>query len=115
MRHLGIDRLRQRVVELPVADLFGEPHHVRLDEGVDEAGHHDLNAEHDQQLVLRPAVELRRVRIDESEDDQAGEQREQRLKHLEGEVHAVLEVGHYPHAQVQQGDAERLHQLFTAV
>ena len=113
--HLRVDRLRQRVVELPVANLLGETHHVRLDDGADDAAHDDLDAEHHEQLVLRPAVELRRVRVDEREDDEPGDEREQRLEHLEREVHAVLEVVHHPHAQVQQRDAQRRHQLPTAV
>ncbi len=82
---------------------------------MDEPGHHDLHAEHHQQLVLRPAVQLRGVRVDEGEDDEPGRESEQRLEHLEREVHAVLEIGHDPDAQVQQRNPERLHQLFTAV
>ena len=113
--HLRVDRLGQSVVELPVAHFLCESHHVRLNDGADDTPHDDLDAEHDEQLVLRPAVQLRRVRVDEAEDDEPRREGEQRLEHLEREVHAVLEIGHHPHAQVQQGHAERLHQLFTAV
>ena len=84
-------------------------------DGADDAAHEDLDAEHGEQLVLRPAVELRRVRVDEGEDDEPGEQRQQRLEHLEREVHAVLEVVHHPDAQMQEGDAQRRHQFPTAV
>ena len=35
--HLRVDGLRQRVVELPLADLVDQPHHVRLDERPDHA------------------------------------------------------------------------------
>ena len=65
--HLRVDGLRQRVVELPVADLLHQPHHVRLDEGADDAAHEDLDAEQREQLRLRtsrsaPSCASRRAR-----------------------------------------------------
>ena len=51
-----------------------------------------------EELGLRPAVELRRVRVDEREHDEAGHQRDGDWRELDEEVHPVLEL-------VQHADA----------
>ena len=83
---------------------------------VDHAAHEDLDAEHGEQLGLRPAVELGRVRVDEREHDEPGREREQRLEQLQREVDAVLQVVHHPDPEVEQRHAERASRQFpTAV
>ena len=107
--HLGVDRLCQGVIELPFLHFLGQAHHVRLDHRVDDAGHHNLDAEHREQLGLRPAVQLRRVRVDEPEDDKTGREREERLQYLQRKVHPILQVVHDSDPEVKQCDPDRGH------
>ena len=59
LRVLG---LHQHVVERALLDVLHQLLHVRLDRRGDDAAHQDLDAHHGEQLRLRPAVELGRVR-----------------------------------------------------
>src|SRR4030095_5571341 len=56
--HLCVLRLREGEVELPLSNVLDEPGHVRLDRGLDETSHENLDAEEAEQLGLRPAVQL---------------------------------------------------------
>ena len=105
--HLRVDGLRERVVELAVLNLACKPHHVRLDESANEAPDENLDAEHGQQLRLRPAVELRRVRVDEREHDERRDDGDGRLEQLDEEVRAVLQLVHRADAEEEPAEAER--------
>ena len=111
LRVLG---LRQREVELPVANVLDEPRHVRLDVHLDRAAHEDLHAEDAEELRLRPSVQLVRVRVDEREHDEAGHQRDRRLHERDEEVHAVLQLVQDSELQEEPADADRVHQPPTA-
>jgi len=41
--HLGVHGLGQGVIELPLHDVLGQPHHVRLDKAANHAAHQDLD------------------------------------------------------------------------
>src|SRR5439155_7117947 len=79
------------------------------DKGVDDAAEQDLHAEQREELRLGPAVELRRVRVDEREDDEPGADLDQRLQELDEEVDAVLELVQHPDLEVEPADANGVH------
>ena len=68
-------------------------------DGADEPAHQDLDAEHAEQLGLRPAVQLLRVRVHEREHDEPGHERDRRLEERDEEVDAVLQL--VQHAELE--------------
>src|ERR1700686_4531512 len=104
------------MVQLSVSDLLHQTFHVGLDHGVDHASHQDLDSEQAEELRFRPAVELRRMGVDETEHNKGDREREQRLEKRDYKVGAVLKLVHGPDPNVEPGDGERTgHQLPTAV
>ncbi len=85
-QQLGIDRLGQHVVERALADVGHDAAHVRFDGEADDAADEGEHAHHDQQLRARPTVELIGSVEDESEHDEPGADRHQRLDQLDREV-----------------------------
>ena len=81
---------------------------------MNDAAEEDLHAEDHEQLGLRPAVQLRRVRVDECEHDEPDADREQRLERRDEEVRAVLELVHRAEAEIEPAELEHAHQLPTA-
>ncbi len=107
--HLRVLRLRERVVERPLLDVFHQLHHVRLDERPDHSAEEDLDAEEAQELRLCPTVQRRRVRVDEREHDEARHHLDERLEQAHEEVHAVLELVQHTDLEKEPGDSQRAH------
>ena len=111
--HLRVLGLRQREVQLPVAHFLHQALHVRLDGHADHPAEHDLDAHHHQDFRLAPAVQLRRLRVDERKHDERRADRDSRLQQLDEEVRAVLQLVHRADPEVEPGEAEGAHQLPT--
>jgi hypothetical protein len=121
-QQLGVLGLGEHVVEGALADVLDHADHARLDHGAADAAHEEVDPDDGQQLVGRPAGQLRGVVEDQGEHGQGGPEGDQRLEQLEEEVDPVLELGQGADPQRQPGQPERPdqlpgppHQLFTAV
>ena len=104
-QELRVHRLQQREVERALADVGHQPGHVRLHERLDDPAEQDVEAEHDEQLVVRPAADVAGVAEDEREDGERRTHGDGGLKELDEEVHPVLDL--HEHRQAKVGPRHR--------
>ena len=82
---------------------------------MDDPSEEDLDAQHAEELRLRPPVQLARVGVNETQNDERNADGEERLKRCDEEVRPVLQLVHRADAEEDPSNAERTHQFPTAV